>query len=157
MAPAAATCPRSGGGAGLKEIAATRRLEQSPEVVFAFLADLRNHWRLSRRFAELEALEGDLQGGRVRIVGPLGLSRTTRTRVVEAVPPRRVAGRADVGRRTVGSVRWTIDPDGGGSTVTLAATVDEASPLDRAILALGGRRHLARTFEEALAALAEAA
>src|SRR4051795_1804082 len=70
-----------------------------------------HHWRLSRGFAELGALDGDLSGGRLRIVGPLGLSRVARTRVTGAEPPRWVAGRAEIGPTTVGSVRWTIDPD----------------------------------------------
>jgi hypothetical protein len=118
--------------------------------VFAFLADLRNHWRLSRRFAALDTLDSDLAGGQVRIRGPLGLSRLARTRVLEAEEPRRLAGRADIGRETVGAVRWEIEPNGSGSRVTLSAFVESASPLDRAVLALGGRRWLERVFREAL-------
>jgi hypothetical protein len=101
--------------------------------VFAFLADLRSHWRLLRRLAELDALADDAAGRRVRIRGPLGLSRVARTRVLVAEAPRRLAGRAEVGRGTVGAVRWEIVPAGdGGSRVTLAARVESASPFDRA-------------------------
>jgi uncharacterized protein YndB with AHSA1/START domain len=131
-------------------IRATGDLDQPPERVYAFLADLRNHWRLSRRFAELEQLDGDRSGGRVRIRGPFGLSRRARTRVLEAEEPREVRGRADVGRGTIGSVRWLVEPHDGGSRVTLAAEVERASLLDRAILALGGRVLLRRGFAEAI-------
>jgi hypothetical protein len=123
---------------------------QRPERVYAFLADLRNHWQLSRRFAELEQLDGDRQGGRVRIRGPLGLSRIARTRVEDTIEPSELRGEARVGRSTLGVVRWTIDPDGSGSRVTLAAEVVRASALDRAVLAVGGELLLRRMFTEAL-------
>jgi hypothetical protein len=125
--------------------------------VFAFLADLRNHWRLSRRFAELDALDDDVAGGRVRVRGPLGASRLARTRVLEAEAPRRLAGRAEIGRGTVGLVRWQIEPAGGGSHVTLSAEVERAAPVDRALLALGGAWWLRRIFDDALARLGEVA
>ena len=125
--------------------------------MFAFLSDLRNHWRLSHAFAELEALDGDENGGRVRISGPLGLSRVARTRVLLADEPRELRGRADIGRGTVGAVRWLIEPSGTGSRVTLSAEVERAGALDRLILALGGRRLLARGFAEAVARLGEVA
>lgn len=125
-------------------------MPQRPERVYAFLADLRNHWQLSRRFAELEQLDGDRQGGRVRIRGPLGLSRVARTRVEDTIEPSELRGEARVGRSTLGVVRWTIDPDGSGSRVTLAAEVVRASALDRAVLAVGGELLLRRMFTEAL-------
>ena len=132
-------------------------MPQPPERVFAFLADLRNHWQLSRRFAELEQIDGDRQGGRVRIRGPLGLSRVATTRVEGAVPTREVRGHAAVGRSTVGAVRWTIEPSDGGSRVTLAAEVVRASALDRVVLALGGRLLLQRMFAEAVEQLGRVA
>ena len=125
--------------------------------MFAFLDDLRNHWQLSQRFAELEQLDGDGEGGRVRVHGPLGLSRTARTRIVESNAPRELRGRADVGRGTVGEVRWVVEPNGTGSRVTLSATVQRASRLDRVILALGGRALLRRGFAEAVAQLGRVA
>ena len=125
-------------------------MPQRPERVYAFLAYLRNHWQLSRRFAELEQLDGDRQGGRVRIRGPLGFSRVARTRVEDTIEPSELRGEARVGRSTLGVVRWTIDPDGSGSRVTLAAEVVRASALDRAVLAVGGELLLRRMFTEAL-------
>ena len=98
-----------------------------------------------------------MAGGRVRVRGPLGLSRVARTRVVEAVAPRELRGRAELGRRTTASVRWSIEPRGGGSRVTLSAAVDEASALDRALLACGGAWWLRRTFAEAVEQLGRVA
>jgi uncharacterized protein YndB with AHSA1/START domain len=63
-------------------IAVERAVAAPPERVFDFLADLRNHWRLERRFLELDERGAD--GGRIRSKGPLGLSRRVETRVLEA-------------------------------------------------------------------------
>ena len=93
----------------------------------------------------------------MRIRGPLGLSRIATTRVLAADEPRELRGRAEIGRGTVGAVRWTIAASGSGSEVTLAAVVERARPLDRAILALGGRRYLERGFAEALEQLGRVA
>ena len=132
-------------------------MPQPPERAFAFLADLRNHWQLSRRFAALEQIDGDGHGGRVRICGPLGLSRIATTRVEEAVEPHELRGRAEIGRSTVGAVRWTIEPAVAGSRVTLSAEVVRASLVDRAVLALGGRLLLRRMFTEAVEQLGRVA
>jgi hypothetical protein len=61
-----------------------------------------------------------------------------------------MVGRALVGRRTVGRVRWELAPSGAGTTVLLSAVVDRASLLDRVLLAAGGRRWLRRIFVDAL-------
>lgn len=144
-------------------IEARASLPHPPEHVFEFLADLRNHWRLEDAFVEVGGLEGDAghgpTGGRVRIRGPLGLSREARAQVLEASPPSdsapgRLAGRADLGG-TVGRVGWAIEPAAtGGSHVRLWAEVERATPLDRVLLALGGRRRLARIFDRSLENLA---
>ena len=128
-------------------ISATREVAAPPERVFAFLADLENHWRLEGHFVALDELEAD--GGRVRIRGPFGLSRVARTRVLEAVPHERLRGEAVVGK-TVGRVAWDIAPASGGSSVTLSADVVSATPVDRVLLAVGGRTYLRRIFEHAL-------
>jgi hypothetical protein len=105
----------------------------------------------------LVQLDDDGAGGRVRIRGPFGLSRVARTRVVSVIEPRELQGRAEIGRRTVGAVRWEIEPVGGGSRVTLTARVERGSLLDRAILAIGGTLWLRRVFVEALAQLGRVA
>jgi hypothetical protein len=89
-------------------------------------------------------------GGRVRVKGPFGLSRTARTAVVATDAPRLLRGRAEVGRRTTGAVRWEIDPLPTGSRVTFTAEVTDTSLLDRCLLACGGRWWLARIIERAV-------
>jgi Polyketide cyclase / dehydrase and lipid transport len=119
--------------------------------VFEFLSDLRNHWRLEPHFLELEHVGKN--GGRVRVKGPLGLSRVARTEVVDAARPTLLRGRADIGRGTVGAVRWEIAPRDGGSRVTLSAEVERVSALDRVLLACGGRRWLGGIVTRAVARL----
>src|ERR687886_521910 len=58
------------------DIEAAALVPAPPEDVFAFLSDLRNHWRLADRFVEvltLEASDGErADGGRGRGRGPPG-------------------------------------------------------------------------------------
>jgi uncharacterized protein YndB with AHSA1/START domain len=134
-------------------IAAERAISAPPEQVWDFLSDLRNHWRLERRFLELEDMEPD--GGVIRLTGPLRLSRRARTAVLEADRPHRVAGRADLRGGTVGLVSWEIRSDGPGSVVRLAAEIPHAWWPDRLFLVLGGARWFRRLFERALDSLEE--
>ncbi len=130
----------------MAQIEASRVVPHPPEQVFAFLSDLGNHWQLSDAFIAVNGVRDG--GGRIVIRGPLGLTREAYTEVVSVEPPRRLLGRASVGRRTVGSVSWDIAPieGGSGSDVRLSARVDRASGADRLLLALGGRRWLTRRF-----------
>jgi uncharacterized protein YndB with AHSA1/START domain len=131
-------------------IAASRVISAPPERVFEFLSDLHNHWRLEAHFVEVEHLDPEGDGGRVRLRGLFGMGRTVHTRVEEAVPSSRLRGRADIGGGTVGRVAWDIEAADGGSRVSLSAVVERAGPLDRAILALGGSRYLRRIFTRTL-------
>jgi deazaflavin-dependent oxidoreductase (nitroreductase family) len=140
------------------DVAAVRVLAAPPIAVFEFLSDLRNHWLLEDRFVELSELEGDggtgSSGGRVRLKGPLGISRQARTRVVAAQAPvrsqpGRLAGSAQIGGGTRARVSWRIDEHESGSVIALAGVVDRASLLDRVLLVIG-RWWLQRTFESAL-------
>src|SRR4051794_36189725 len=124
------------------------------EVVFAFLADLANHWDLADRWVEVVSLTPDHDGGRVRIRGPLGISRTVDTLVDQVQAPARLAGTASLGR-TRAQVRWELRPDPAGTRVRLSASVLEAGPLDRLVLAAGGRTWLRHRFTVTLARLAE--
>jgi carbon monoxide dehydrogenase subunit G len=148
---------------GWRVIEARRQVAAPPERVFEFLADLRNHWRLEDRFVALGGLDGEGEhgptGGRIRIAGPLRVAREARTRVLAAEPPApghpgRLAGRANIGAATAGRVSWEIAADGDGARVRLAAVVERASLLDRALLALGGERWMRRVLERTLANLA---
>jgi uncharacterized protein YndB with AHSA1/START domain len=136
-------------------ISAERRIAQPPEVVFEFLADLRNHWKLEERsFVEVEELDGG--GGVIRLRIPPGLSRRVETRLLETERPRLVSGRADLRGGTVGLVTWRIEPAGDGSRVQLEAEVAQASRPDRALLALGGRAWLGGLFRRTLGNLEDA-
>ena len=119
-----------------------------PGVVFEFLSDLRNHWRLEPHFLELEDMRAD--GGCVRVRAPLGISRVARTRVVAAERPSLLRGAAEIGRGTRGAVRWEIAPASNGSHVRFSAQVEQATLLDRVLLACGGRWWLGRIVTAAV-------
>ena len=140
------------------DIQASTIVPAPPEAIFAFLTDLENHWLIADRFVDVVSLEGPhgaRHGGRVRIRGPLGIHRTARTSVVAADPPDRMWGRADLGHGTSAEVSWRLARGGDGTEVELAATIESAGMLDRALLTLGGRRWLERRFRAALDQLAE--
>jgi hypothetical protein len=144
--------------AGPTRIAAERVVVASPRAVFAFLADLENHWLLADRFVEVLTLErpdggGPAHGGTVRMRGPLGLGRTARTRVVEMHPDSWLAGTASVGNGTEALVRWTLMPEREGTRVRLEATVQRAGRLESLLLAAGGRRWLEQRFASILETL----
>jgi len=125
--------------------------------VFTFLADLENHWLVADRFVEVITLDGPLgarTGGMVSVRGPLGLRRTAKTQVGSVTGPRRMAGTAEIGARTRATIRWTLEERSARTAVTLEATVETASLLDRFLLAAGGRWWLRRRFERTLNRLA---
>jgi hypothetical protein len=139
----------------MTSVTAVGSVHAAPAAVFAFLSDLRNHWRLTGRWIRLEGLDGPSHGptgGTVIVRGPLGLHRRVQTSVVEATPDRALRGRAAVGRRTEAEVHWRIEPDGsGGARVTLRADVVRAGRLDRLLLRLGAawlRRRFADTITQ---------
>jgi hypothetical protein len=138
-------------------IAVTRAVPATAAEIFAFLSDLENHWLLADRFIEVLELERDGSGraigGRVRMRGPLGVGRVAATRVEEAEPVSLMRGTARIGRSTLARVSWALSPQGEDTTVRLEAVVEEASPLDRLLLALGGGAWLSRRFDRILATL----
>jgi hypothetical protein len=71
------------------------------------------------------------------------------TMLLEARAPESVFGEARIGG-TRAQIRWLLEPDGAGTVVTLRADVLEAGPLDRALLALGGRRWMEGRFAATL-------
>jgi hypothetical protein len=141
-------------------VEATALIPAECEEVFGYLSDLGNHWRLARRFIDVVELDGPEGGapadrGVVRLHGPLGVRRTARTKVTAARSPRLMIGTAEIGSKTRARVSWTLARRMHATRVRLAAEVDAAGPLDRAMLALGGRRWLERRFAGTLAALAQ--
>jgi uncharacterized protein YndB with AHSA1/START domain len=137
------------------DIEAAALVPASPEEVFAFLSDLGNHWRLTDRRIKVVQLNGDKDGGVVRVQGPLGVSRTAHTRVTAAREPRLLIGVAELDGGTRARVSWTLAGRVSQTRVRLAAEVEHATPLDRLLLALGGRAWMRRTFRRTLERLAE--
>jgi hypothetical protein len=89
--------------------------------------------------------------------GPLGLSRVAHTSVVGTERPRLLTGTAAIGRGTQGAVRWDIEPGvPGTSHVRFTAEVVRASPVDRVLLAAGGRWWLTRIVRAAVRRLGAA-
>lgn len=125
-------------------------------AVYAFLIRLPNHALITGRRLRLEHIASDGRGARIAMRGPLGIRRTARTSVTDLVPSQCFGGTAAVGRRTIAYVHWGIDHAETGSLVTLTATILRAGALDRVLLALGGRRWLARSFERAVELLGAA-
>ena len=124
----------------------------APEAVFRYLSQLSNHWHLADRW--IEVVELDDGSGRVRMHGPLGLRRTARTIVVDAEPDHIMHGTAELSGGTVARIAWELSEDAGGTAVRLSAELERAAPLDRLMLALGGRHWMQRRFEAILATLA---
>jgi Polyketide cyclase / dehydrase and lipid transport len=135
------------------DISASGLVPAGREAVFAFLAELDNHWRVADRWIDVVALDGDGDGGHVRLHGPLGLRRTARTQVLAAQPPALLEGNAELGR-TLARVSWTLQEHPRGTLVQLEARVERAGAADRLLLALGGRAWLRRRFAVTLAHLA---
>ena len=139
------------------EIGAAACIPAPQAEVFAFLSDLENHWRLTDRFVavlDLAGPPGARHGGRVRIRGPLGLRRTAVTRVLDASEPAWLRGVAEI-RGTTARVQWSLESCDGSTDVRLEAAVLEAQPLDRLVLALGGRWWLRRRFHATLECLVQ--
>ena len=136
------------------EVAALLRAPS--EDVFAFLADLENHWRVTDRFVEVLELhragDGRAVGGVVRLRGPLGMRRTVTTRVAAAKAPRLLIGTAEIGT-TRARVSWSLAGHLESTRVRLAAKVERATPFDRLLLRLGGRWWLRRRFAATLESL----
>jgi polyketide cyclase/dehydrase/lipid transport protein len=131
-------------------IAAEHRVARSPQAIHAFLADLSNHRHLTDRYLQLRDVAPGGRGGHIVVGTPLGLRRTARTDVTTVQAPFRFGGTAAIGRRTTARVDWTIEPAVDGACVRLQAIVLNAGPLDRALLAVGGRAWLRRRFRRAL-------
>jgi hypothetical protein len=131
----------------VRPIAARRHVPRPRDELYALLADLRSHWTLAGRWVEPLELRED--GGTVRVRGPLGVHRTIATTLTDAREPECVAGEAAIGR-TRAAISWLLEADGAGTFVTLRAHVLTAGPVDRALLALGGRAWMSRRFDATL-------
>ena len=126
----------------MSAIEATISIPAAPEELYARLAKLENHWALADRWVEVVSLNGDGDGGLVKLNGPFGLNRTAETTVDRLEPPRLIEGTARIGDQTVGRVSWALTGEGDGTRVTLRAEMVQASPLDRLAWSTGGRHWL---------------
>ncbi len=135
------------------ELSAAATISAPPERVFEYLGSLDRHWALiGPRAVPLRAAPGG--GGYVlRLRGPLGIRRTVRTRIVSLREPALLVGRVEAGRRTRGTLSWSVSRCSGGSRVVLAARTDALGMADRLLLLGGGRWWLARTLRIALRSL----
>ena len=136
------------------DIEAAALIPAPPDEVFEFLCDLSNHWLLTGRHLTVVGLDGDADGATVQIRGPLGLRRTAHTHVTASRRPRLMIGIAQLGDGTRARVSWTLAGRMNQTRVRLAADVEHAAPLDRVLLALGGKLWMRRVFRRALARLA---
>jgi hypothetical protein len=139
-------------------ITAERAITAPAVELFEFLSDLENHWRLTGKGIEVFKLTGEpghRTGGRVRIRGPLGISRTVQTEVLAAHPHTEMHGRARIGRSTEAMIRWRLVPQDNERTVVTLDADAHPGPLDRALLIAGGQRWMTRLFSRTLDRLAE--
>ncbi len=70
-------------------------------------------------------------------------------------PSHEMRGTGTIESRMSGSVRWRLEEEGAQTRVHLSAGVENASPFDQGLLALGGRAWLERRFLDVLHCLAE--
>jgi hypothetical protein len=136
----------------LEPISATAVVPATPEAVFRFLSKLENHWKLADRWIDVIELEDS--SGRVRMRGPLGLSRTARTVVVDSQPDSIMHGTAELdGTRAL--IAWELYEVANGTEVRLSAEIEKASLFDRLLLLFGGAAWMRRRFEAILENLAQ--
>ena len=115
--------------------------------VFAFLVDLRNHWRLAGAWIDVVALtppDGPATGATVRLRGPVGLVLAVRTKVEDVEAPSTIRGRGSCGRSRAG-VQWRLDDiDDARTRVRVEVRLRRASPVHRLLWGAGGRGWLER-------------
>jgi hypothetical protein len=139
----------------MRPIVARRQVAARPTVVFALLADLREHWALADRWTEVEELDG--AGGTLRLRGPLGVRRTATVRLERLEEPTEIEGTARLGAVTRARVLWRLEgAEDGGTAVSLTATIERSSRSDRLLLALGARSWLTWRFAATLQRLEKA-
>jgi hypothetical protein len=135
-----------------------RRIMAAPSAaIFSFLTDLENQCLLAYDHTQplvLDGPPGARHSATLRVRGPLGLRRRARARIVATAEPSHVITSVALGR-TVVRFRWTLSALPASTGVELTAEIPAIGLLDRALLAAGGRRTIARRLHAALATLAE--
>lgn len=115
------------------------------EAVFAFLADLDNHWRVAgRRVVPAYRLRSPTEAT-VRF-GPPGFRRWADTSIDRTEPPRFIEGSA-VSGESDGTTRWRLEPRGADRThVRFEQELRPRGLRDRLALATAGRIWLPRQY-----------
>ena len=135
------------------EFSAARSISAPAERIFVYLERLEHQFELIGSRAERLATAGASM--RVRLRGPVGIRRTVRASLTYARSPESIVGRAEAGRSSRATVRWSIQRSDVGSWVQVIAHADALGPVDAMLVRLGGRRWLARSLELALETLEE--
>lgn len=119
--------------------------------VFAFLSDLRHHWRLAGRWIEVTGLTNGqalADGATIRLRGPLGMAFAVRTSVEELRPPHAIIGAGACGRSR-GEVTWRLrDAGPRGTDVSVEVVLRRAAIHHWAVWLAGGRAWLTRRLAQ---------
>lgn len=132
----------------IRVIACEIVVQRPREAVFAFLADLENHWEIAGDGVVARYEQLDERSSRV-LFGPPGLRRWATSRITRTEPPRLIEGEAET-ERSDGTVRWTLEELAPGQTRVRFEQELRPRPVDdRIAVALSGwwlRRHYRATL-----------
>ncbi len=134
-------------------VLAEGRVPAPRERVFARLCDLDAHRGLAAPHIDVLALRGPRgarTGGDVELHGPLGIRLRATTTVRSAAYPRELRGSAATEGGTTATLCWRLEDAGAATRVTALLSVEPRRPLDRLLLALGGRTWLRRRLATAI-------
>ena len=140
----------------VRSAAATAEVDAPAGEVFAFLADLHNHWRLAGPWIEVVAVTAtDARADRatIRLRGPLGMVFPVATQIDEVREPHTIKGRGACGG-SHGQVIWSLaDAESGSTRVSVDVRLQRAAVHHRAIWLAGGRAWLARRLAQTVSGL----
>jgi hypothetical protein len=139
---------------GLTPVIVTRAVPADGHVLYAFLRDPVNQWRLAASFADIVRLQpaGDRCDAKLRL--PCGMRLHASVQVKPSRRARLLTAELRLGNRTVAWATWILTADRGTTEVDLAIQPESRSLVTRLVLLLGGRRWIARRLETTLATLA---
>ncbi len=137
-------------------ISAHGRVAARRHHVFSALADLDTHEALTdrrMRIVELHGRRGARTGGRVRLRGPLGLTREATTHVTGTSYPHTLEGTARTHSNARAAIRWHLTDGDTTTAVRVELEVLPGSWSDRALLAAGGTWWFRRRLSDAIGRL----
>lgn len=126
--------------------------------VFAFLADLSNHWRLTGPYVEVADVAHDSRGralgAQIRIRGPFSPNAPLVTTLDELAPERRISGTARLPTGVRWRITWELKQVHNATRVVLSSRPDQRRVVDRLVHRFGGRLWWQRRFDAVLHRLA---